>query len=324
MTSGIPVDDVVVDGAGVIGLTTALLLARAGAGVRVRAADIPGRTSLAAGAMWGPYLVESSERVDRWSRYSLEVFRELAADPATGVHIASGIEASRKPGCEPPPWAVQLPGFRSCTPDELPPGFGSGSGHRFSSPLIDMAVYLDYLQDQLRAAGVGIDHATTADPDGERGCSTLVNCTGMGAQRLLGDDDLRPVRGQSVVVANPGITEFFVGDDDSADLVCIFPHRDTVVLGGIAVDGETGTEPDPAVADAILRRCAAVEPRLAGAEVLAHRVGTRPARAKVRIEAEVDSTAAPLVLHNYGHGGAGVTLSWGCAREIVQLWQSAR
>ena len=49
------------------------------------------------------------------------------------------------------------------------------------------------------------------------------------------------------------------------------------------------------------------------AEVVAHRVGLRPARPSVRLEAE------GRVVHNYGHGGAGVTLSWGCAEEVRDL-----
>ena len=44
----------------------------------------------------------------------------------------------------------------------------------------------------------------------------------------------------------------------------------------------------------------------------------RPTRPQVRLEAEPPGTG-PLVVHNYGHGGAGVTLSWGCAREAAGL-----
>jgi D-amino-acid oxidase len=92
MTAG---ERVVVIGAGAAGLTTAVVLAEAGASVHVIAEQVPGVTSLAAGAMWGPYLVEPKEKVDHWGQQSLEIFRELAEDPATGVRLTSGMEASR-------------------------------------------------------------------------------------------------------------------------------------------------------------------------------------------------------------------------------------
>ncbi len=76
-------------------------------------------------------------------------------------------------------------------------------------------------------------------------------------------------------------------------------------------------ESDPAVAEEIVHRCAEVEPRLGDARVLEHRVGLRPARATVRVEAE--PLGASTCVHNYGHGGTGVGLSWGSAREVAAL-----
>ena len=100
---------VTIIGAGVTGLTTAVVLAEAGHPVRVVADEIPGGTSLAAGAMWGPYLVEPKAMVDAWSQRSLEVFRDLASDAVTGVRVSSGIEATRHHE-EAPDWARALPG----------------------------------------------------------------------------------------------------------------------------------------------------------------------------------------------------------------------
>ena len=54
-------------------------------------------------------------------------------------------------------------------------------------------------------------------------------------------------------------------------------------------------------------------PALETGTVVAHRVGLRPARSRVRLEAEDG------VVHCYGHGGAGVTLSWGTADEVASL-----
>ncbi|MEU2929839.1 FAD-dependent oxidoreductase [Streptomyces sp. NPDC007251] len=115
------------------------------------------------------------------------------------------------------------------------------------------------------------------------------------------------------------MTEFFSEDTGlSPDLLCFYPHADTVVLGGIAIDGEGNLAPDDKAAAEILVRCAEVEPRLAQARVLEHRIGARPTRATVRVEKDLWEDGTPVV-HNYGHGGVGVTLSSGCAEETRDL-----
>ena len=67
------------------------------------------------------------------------------------------------------------------------------------------------------------------------------------------------------------------------------------------------------VTEEILDRATLLVPELSRAKVLGHRVGLRPARPSVRLEREGN------VVHCYGHGGAGVTLSWGCADEVAAL-----
>ncbi|MFD5237245.1 FAD-dependent oxidoreductase [Streptomyces tendae] len=307
---------VVVVGAGVAGLTTAVILAEAGVSVHVIAEEVPGVTSLAAGAMWGPYLVEPKDKVDQWGQRSLEVFRELAEDPAAGVRLTSGIEASRTAETA-PDWATTLPGFRPCEPAELPDGFTSG--YRFTVPLIDMPSYLDYLLRRFRDTGGVVEQRRLTSLSDPGPASAIVNCAGLGAGNLVPDPDLRPIRGQHVVVTNPGLTEFFSEDTGlSPDLLCFYPHGDTIVLGGTAIDGEGDLASDDKAAASILARCAEVEPRLAQARVLEHRIGARPTRATVRVEEEARE-GGTVVVHNYGHGGAGVTLSWGCAEETQAL-----
>ncbi len=141
---------IVIIGAGVSGLTTGVALLEAGHPVRLVAEEVPGVTSLAGGAMWGPYLVEPWERVRDWSLASLSAFEALSDDPATGVRMVSGIEAART-HAPAPAWSGLLPNFRTCAPEELPVGFASG--HRFTVPLIDMPVYLQYLLDRFQRAG---------------------------------------------------------------------------------------------------------------------------------------------------------------------------
>jgi len=323
--------DVLVVGAGVSGLTTAICLAEAGWRAVVQAATPPAQTtSSVAGAIWGPHLVEESPRSTGWRRDTLSVLRELAAEPGTGVRTVAGLEAYRgvPPAPEPvPDWLTDLGEVTRCPPGRLPDGFTSG--WRYAAPLVHMPTYLGYLLGRFETAGGCVETGTVRSLPGaarERGARAVVNCTGAGARDLVPDPAVTPFRGQVVVAANPGISEFFIGPaDDTAELVYLFPHQDTVVLGGTEAAGDWNTEPVPALADRILRDCALVEPRLRGARILGHRVGLRPYRPRVRLDAEpaagpgAPRPTGPLVVHNYGHGGAGVTLSWGCARQAAAL-----
>ena len=62
--------------------------------------------------------------------------------------------------------------------------------------------------------------------------------------------------------------------------------------------------------------------RLADAKIFDVRVGLRPLRPTVRLEKEILRNGTPLI-HNYGHVGAGYTLSWGCAFYMLKLVESA-
>jgi D-amino-acid oxidase len=106
-------------------------------------------------------------------------------------------------------------------------------------------------------------------------------------------------------------------EDDPAGVTYIIPRREDCILGGTADEDQWDTTPDPVIAESILRRCIAIEPRLADAEILEHTVGLRPGRDAIRLERE--DRDGRVIVHNYGHGGAGVTLSWGCAEEVVAL-----
>jgi D-amino-acid oxidase len=325
--------DVTVIGAGVIGLTTAICLAEAGASVAVHAAEPTEQTtSIAAGAVWGPHLVGSDARVAAWAATTLGALLRLAgtdgepavADPGGHpfVRLATGTTAARRSGSAPPDFAATAASLVTCDAGQVPAGYRSA--WRLSAPLVSMPEYLAYLADRyLRAGGQPVTRVTypsLAAAVRDATSPVLVNCPGAGARDLVPDPDVVAARGQVVITANPGLTEFFVGigePSDPDDMTYFFPHGNRVVLGGTEELGRWSREPDEAIAARILASCAAVEPALRDAPVLAHRVGLRPFRPQVRLEAE--RTAGPVVVHNYGHGGAGVTLSWGCAADAAAL-----
>ena len=312
--------EVAVIGAGVSGLTTAICLAEQGLQVTVQAAEPPlATTSAAAGALWGAHLVGRDDRVASWADVTLARFLDMLDDPVTGVRLIPGISAFRSPRQEPPAWLASADGQRPRPAGILPAGYAAG--WEVAAPVVDMPAYLGYLLDRLRRAGAqvldGRTFGSLSEAIEQSHAAVIVNCAGIGAHKLVPDLAVIPVRGQVVVVANPGISDFFVGSgDDPDDLSYVFPHRDTVVLGGTQQPGDWALEPDQAIAERIVRRCVAIEPRLAGADIIAHRVGLRPVRPSVRLETE-DLGGGRRLLHNYGHGGAGITLSWGCALDIA-------
>jgi D-amino-acid oxidase len=215
---------------------------------------------------------------------------------------------------------AMLDGFRDCRPGELPEGFAAG--WRYTAPVMDMPAYLDYLVARLVDAGAKLEGGTVTSLD--EVCTQApiaVNCTGFGARQLVPDSGLTPIRGHLVVVDNPGVETFFAEDTGSSpDLTYILPHGDQLILGSSAQRGRARMHPDPRTSAAILRRCAEIEPALEGVRVRAHRVGIRPVRSRVRLEHQ--RLGGCHLIHNYGHGGAGVTLSWGCAAEVRSLVRS--
>ena len=308
--------EAVVIGCGVTGLSTAIRLREAGVDARIVTADLPeNTTSAVAAAIWYPYKAYPEDSVLRWGARTFEVFERLAATPDTGVRMRGGVELRRGPLGE-PWWTSAVPGVRRCGNEELPTGYREG--YAFVVPVVEMPVYLRYLMVRFAGTGGEIQHRAIGGLEDLAGeARVLVNCAGLGARDIAGDDSLRPIRGQILRVRNPGLERFLLDEDDPEGVTYIVPRSTDCILGGTAEEDAWDTEPDPAVSEGILRRCLALEPRLAGVEILEHKVGLRPGRPEVRLERE-DSGTLPVV-HNYGHGGSGVTLSWGCAEQAARL-----
>ncbi|WP_127784378.1 FAD-dependent oxidoreductase [Rhodococcus sp. X156] len=308
----------VVVGAGVTGLTTAICLAEAGCAVQVWAAEAPqDTTSAVAGALWGPSFQEPLAKTLQWTEQSLRDFRSLAEDDRTGVRLAPTLTVGElPPSDELPPQARLIPDLRPCPASQLPRGFGRG--YTATMPLVDMPRYLDYLTDRLADLGGSLQIrpvVSLAEP--VAAAEVVLNCSGLGARQLVGDTEVQPSFGQWVVLTNPGLDRVFLELASAAETTSIFPHSDRVLCGGVSIPGRQDRTPDPQVTERILQRCRAVEPRLGEAEVSAVRTGLRPERPAIRLEAE--TIGSTRVVHSYGHGGSGVSLSWGCARAAAAL-----
>jgi D-amino-acid oxidase len=291
----------VVVGAGVVGLTTAVRLREAGIDANVVARDAPlDTTSAVAAALWYPYRALPAERVTAWSARTYSALGALADVPDSGVRMLTGTERLA-PDAPDPWWRNAVPSLER-----------TSEGLRFVAPVVDMSVHLPWLLERLRALGGTFERREVASLDGLE-ADAVVNCAGLGARELAGDDSLVAVRGQVLRVAAPGVREWLLDQSDPQRLVYVVPRVNDVVLGGTADEGAEDRTPDPAATEAIRARCAALIPALRDAPLVDVAVGVRPARPAVRLEAE------GRVVHCYGHGGAGVTLAWGCAGEVAAL-----
>ncbi|GAA4695064.1 FAD-dependent oxidoreductase [Nocardioides conyzicola] len=295
---------VIVVGAGVIGLTCAVRLLEAGVRVDVVARDLPRETTSAvAAAIWYPYRALPQERVTAWARTSYAVFDALAdTDPEGGVRLLPGTEvlATRQPD---PWWRSAVPTLANT--DDVPDGWAAGWS--FTTPVVDMSVYLGWLAGRVEQLGGTI---TRLNLSGLPTAGLVVNCSGLGARLLGADRTVVPVRGQVVVVEQFGLERWWL---DSLGPTYVVPRERDVVVGGTDIEGDWSRTPSPETATRILARAARLVPELRRARVLQHKVGLRPVRPAVRLERVGD------VVHCYGHGGAGVTLSWGVADEVVSL-----
>lgn len=301
-------------GAGVVGLTSALSLLNLGHRVEILSAARGSQTCSAnAGAIWGPFLSKEDDRVFDWSFRTLEVLRELAQISGSGVSIVDGVLAADYE-TEIPDW------FKLLNQDhdydgEMPEGYVRC--WRYSVPIIDMPEYLCWLEREVVKAGGRFEQRKVLGFEAllDR-YDFVVNCTGMGSKELCNDDQLYPAKGQLIVVENPGVQDFFAERGDLTNLFYWMPQGKKVVIGGTAEEDFEHRDVDQHQVDRMLQKAQALEPRFASSSIIDTRVGFRPCRETVRLEA--DSSDERLI-HNYGHGGSGVSISWGCAQDLTKL-----
>jgi D-amino-acid oxidase len=320
--------DIIVIGGGIIGLTSAITLRQAKHHVTVWARDLsPHTTSDVAAALWYPYLVEPADKVAAWGRIAYERFRDDATHPERGVRWRAGVlELSPRPLSDDalPAWRTEVDQFRRARPEELPAGYADG--YVFDAPVIVMPTYLPFLQQTFLAQGGEIERRAVHDvAEAFAVAPIVVNCTGLGSRSLVSDATVYAVRGQVVRIRLNATREHLrtmTADDGPQGLVYIIPRIDDVVLGGVNTVDDERLAIDAQQTESIIARCREFAPKLGTidpADIIQVACGLRPARhGGVRVEYEQPAQGQHLI-HNYGHGGAGVTLSWGCAAAVADM-----
>ena len=303
----------VVVGAGVSGLSSAIRLLEKGHEVIVLSDKFsPETVSDVAAAIWYPFLTAPADRADKWGIATYRELERLASDsPEAGVKMRDGREYLRGVS-ELPSWRDEISSFRVLDAGEIPEGYVYG--WEFRAPVIEMPLYMPWLKEGVISLGGAFRQELVSDLSGVD-CDVVVNCVGLGARELCDDQEVRPVRGQVIFVKqDPGVGHF---DQQPETLAYTIPRSDVTVLGGTAQIDDWGAEIREEDNDLILSKVEAMWPDLDREKIIGGAVGLRPSRSEVRLEEEI--LGDKRVIHNYGHGGAGVTLSWGCADEVSSL-----
>jgi D-amino-acid oxidase len=286
---------ITIAGAGVSGLTCGVVLAERGHDVTIVAREI-GITSKAAAAVWFPYDCSPEESVVAWGLLTYGRLLELARDRLSGVSFVE----FRCLDVPPPAWAFAL---------QARP---VGRGFTVGVPLMETPAYLEYLRKRFPGTlQTGVDLRSLDDLKGD----AVVNCSGVGARLLANDEEVEPHRGQVVVVDPLDLPGTLVAE---TSLAYAIPRSTDCILGGTN-DVSDSLEPDPAQTAAILDLCHRELGTPAQPRVREVKVGLRPfRRSGIRVEAGRLADGRPVV-HNYGHGGSGFTVSWGCAESVARL-----
>ena len=344
-------------GAGVAGLTTALSLKERGISPIVVAENFaPDLTSVVAGALWewppavcGYHHDEISlDRSKRWCMSSYRKFETLLSDPSNGVSIRpvtfyfrNRIEENAFHHVKMKEIEQVVPGFlrdaELIKRNGINQNIGLIDAYQHLAPMVDTDAYMRWLRQKCRESGIfllrrkltGLLVDQEDQLKREFDVQVIVNCAGLGSRELAGEY-MYPLRGALIRLVNDGefiprLTEAHCVSHDNVtgvdEIVFIVPRgKDRIVLGALAEADQWNKDIDLTNHEPIRRmydRCIEFLPGLKNARldpVEPVRVGLRPFR---RNNVRVDAVEGTSIIHNYGHGGAGVTLSWGCAAEAA-------
>jgi glycine/D-amino acid oxidase-like deaminating enzyme len=242
-------------GSGAVGLATARLLLERGVAVTIYAKDLPpNTTSNIAAAQWFPVTVYERARATpefgtQFVQAAEFAYRryQLLVGGNWGVRWMSNYEMQNEPFGEGGLRGARSP-IRHLIPrlEELPAGshpFPFTHVRRFDTMMIDTPFYLEALMRDVRLAGATIvvrelrdaaELATLPEP-------VIVNCTGLGARSLFGDQELSPLKGQLTVLMPQPEVDYAV----LAGELYMFSRRDGVLLGGTHDEGVWDLTPDP-------------------------------------------------------------------------------
>lgn len=308
-------ENIAIIGAGIIGQSSAYQLLEKGYKITIYAqAFSPDITSAKAAAFWFPYYILNDDRCIRWSQTSYEKYMALSADPATGISLQRLLKVVKQEDAAADMSWIDFMPADSCRPlsaSELMDGFRIG--HEVYVPLIETQQFLPWLTAYLKDKGVKFIGRKVKDlSELSTNYSWVINCSGLGARELCQDTSLYPARGQVALIGPQKDMPLFLCEEQPFYIVA---RRDATIIGGTYEEGEWDLTPESETIQSLYKQAVGLFPSLGQSPIIGSWSGLRPFRKRIRVEKE----AGRNIIHNYGHGGSGFTLAWGCAMEVSAM-----
>lgn len=328
---------IAVIGCGVIGLTTAIAVQNTlGSAIKITIfteKTTPNTTTDLAAGIWSPQFLAKTDnnKICKWAKstqnYVLRLWKEGRANEA-GICLQNVLMLSDEEDFELPLWLEHSLGYMDFSKKQLDYysklyGKKFTGGYSYTSFSWEGSKLLAFLQQAFLENGGAIQIRKITNFDELSDFDVIVNCTGLNARELINDLSVRPMRGQIIKVSAPW--QFHTLGIPTKNLSYIVPNINYVVLGGTQELDNYNMNVDEKDKEQIMTRCYHYIPSLKNAPILKHSVGLRPIREQVRLETEMKKigTKNIKIVHNYGHGGSGITISIGCAKEAAQLVKDA-
>ncbi|XP_064641645.1 D-aspartate oxidase-like [Lineus longissimus] len=321
---------IVVIGAGVVGLSAAVQLQE-----KYPNADITlvadkfakETTSNGAAGIYRPTMHHSAgndlQQMRQWSKDSWDFLHGLARSAGaaeSGNQLVTLFNVS-KDYVGPGVYSEFCLDYRELTLDQVHT-WGTQFNHGYTATVVitQCIRYLPWLMIRFKEKGGKVEKRRVDSFDEFTGkYDIVVNCTGFGSRKLLGDMKVYPVRGQILQVSAPWIKHAVY--ENSGDGTYIIPCTDYVVVGGCREVNNFSTDVNEKQSEEIFEKACRFYPPLRGAKIIRSWAGLRPYREPIRVEKEIMNIGGQKlkVVHNYGHGGNGVCLSWGTSVNAVKM-----
>jgi len=327
---------VCVIGAGVIGVSSAFQIQQKFPQIQV---DLiaekfsPKNTSDVAAGYWRPPNVSQNlqGKYLQWAlktkENALKVLKNDTEAQSKGLSLCHGYHVSEK-YVEKPYWKDSSLNFQMLDAKHLKlfPDFIK-SGFSYTTISTEGSKFIPYYMNLFKQKGGKIIQKFVSSIDElYNDYDVIINCTGVGARTVANDEEVFPIRGYVLRVKAPWIKEYIYSLDPNSlgQTMYIYPNQDWIVLGGFKQHNSYSTKFIAEEREAILEYTSKFYPSIKNAEVISEHVGFRPGRSEVRLEMvkfKDSDRKVKAVIHNYGHGGSGLTLYWGCSLDVLNLFE---